>query len=152
MPDCYWACFFGFKVFSQCKILFSLPFHGLVKARIITTMMNGGEKMLSSLRFFLKTLQIPITFSERVFSFFIGGDYSALGLSGDIIASSFGKAMHHGHMKSDDSPGMSTGMEYFCSSICACYLIRPFTHPTHKHITSFSFCSFMFWSTMLLVT
>ena len=25
-----------------------------------------------------------------------GGNYEALGLSGDIIASSFGKAMHHG--------------------------------------------------------
>lgn len=35
-----------------------------------------------------------------------GGDYSALGLTGGTIASSFGKAMHHGHSKSDGSPGM----------------------------------------------
>lgn len=36
-----------------------------------------------------------------------GGDYSALGLTGDIIASSFGKAMHHGHTKNDGNPGFS---------------------------------------------
>ncbi|XP_071551021.1 4'-phosphopantetheine phosphatase isoform X2 [Panulirus ornatus] len=84
--------------------------------RIGGTSMGGGTfwglgSLLTKATGFDELLQLASAGDHRNVDLLVkdiyGGDYSALGLSGDIIASSFGKAMHHGHMKSDDSPGFS---------------------------------------------
>ncbi|XP_042242173.1 4'-phosphopantetheine phosphatase-like isoform X3 [Homarus americanus] len=84
--------------------------------RIGGTSMGGGTfwglgSLLTKAKGFDELLQLASEGDHRNVDLLVkdiyGGDYSALGLTGGIIASSFGKAMHHGHTKNDDSPGFS---------------------------------------------
>lgn len=84
--------------------------------RIGGTSMGGGTfwglgSLLTKAKGFDELLQLASEGDHRNVDLLVkdiyGGDYSALGLTGGTIASSFGKAMHHGHSKSDGSPGFS---------------------------------------------
>ncbi|KAK4312227.1 hypothetical protein Pmani_016307 [Petrolisthes manimaculis] len=84
--------------------------------RIGGTSMGGGTfwglgSLLTKARGFDELLHLASEGDHRNVDLLVkdiyGGDYSALGLTGGIIASSFGKAMHHGHTKTDDTPGFS---------------------------------------------
>ncbi|XP_050719238.1 4'-phosphopantetheine phosphatase-like isoform X2 [Eriocheir sinensis] len=81
--------------------------------RIGGTSMGGGTfwglgSLLTKAKGFDELLQLASEGDHRNVDLLVkdiyGGDYSALGLTGGTIASSFGKAMHHGHSKSDGSP------------------------------------------------
>lgn len=80
------------------------------------TSMGGGTfwglgSLLTSAKGFDELLELAGEGDHRNVDLLVkdiyGGDYSALGLTGDIIASSFGKAMHQGHTKQDGTPGFS---------------------------------------------
>ncbi|XP_076052846.1 4'-phosphopantetheine phosphatase isoform X2 [Oratosquilla oratoria] len=82
-------------------------------ARIGGTSLGGGTfwglgSLLTKAKGFDELLQLASEGDHRNVDLLVkdiyGGDYSALGLTGDIIASSFGKAMHHGHTMSDGRP------------------------------------------------
>ncbi|XP_068218382.1 4'-phosphopantetheine phosphatase [Palaemon carinicauda] len=84
--------------------------------RIGGTSMGGGTfwglgSLLTSAKGFDELLQLASEGDHRNVDLLVkdiyGGDYSALGLTGDIIASSFGKAMHSSHMKADGSKGFN---------------------------------------------
>lgn len=84
--------------------------------RIGGTSMGGGTfwglgSLLTKAKGFDELLQLASEGDHRNVDLLVkdiyGGDYSALGLTGDIIASSFGKAMHSSHGVADGSTGFS---------------------------------------------
>ncbi|KAK7080541.1 Pantothenate kinase 4 [Halocaridina rubra] len=84
--------------------------------RIGGTSMGGGTfwglgSLLTEARGFDELLQLASEGDHRNVDLLVkdiyGGDYSALGLTGEIIASSFGKAMHNSHTKADGSKDFS---------------------------------------------